>query len=66
MVTVTISSSNLHLASQSYYAAGAQYLIIIWTSKGDHLQGTMSMVTLKMRQASRLTDNFQIISGIQA
>lgn len=40
-----------------------KYLIIRWTAEGKHLQGTVSKVTLNIRQASMLRDICQIRSG---
>lgn len=63
MRTTSKASPNLCLAAQSYHTTGAQWLIIMWTAKRDHLQGIVSKVTLQVSQASTLRDNIQIRSG---
>lgn len=46
-----------------YDTAGAQHLITTWAAGGEHLQRTMLKVTLRICQAFRLRDSFQIRSG---
>lgn len=70
METVAGVSPNLHLAAWSYHTAGAQYLMIIWTTgswgggsereafAGNYARGH------KLSQASKIRDSFQIRSGL--
>lgn len=53
----------LHLAAWSQHTDGSTAPSYQTDCRGEHLQGTMSKVPLKIRQASKLRDIFQIRPG---
>lgn len=62
MGTAEEASPNLLLAAWSYCTAGTQHLISMQRAEGEHLQGTVSKVKLKINQASNHRDCFQVRS----
>lgn len=48
MGTAAGAAPHLHLATGSYQAAGAPFLVIKWTAGGEYLQGSVSKTTLEV------------------